>query len=267
MKALRIAALAALFLLSAHAVTHADDGKATAKALYQAATTHYNLGEFEDALKAYREAYRQAPDPAFLFNIAQCQRQLNRPAEAARQYRAFLRERPSAKNRAAVEALIAEMDQAVREQRITQPPLGTEPPNANPTPEATPTAATPTPSPATGPPVAGRSLDAAGIALVAGGAALLAGGVGLALYSSSVDSQARDLGINTDLATRESQVGTANTLGGVGYALVGVGAAAVVAGVVKLVLRGRSTKSGGDSVSLHLHSRGGRALGLLSGSF
>jgi hypothetical protein len=43
----------------------------TAAALTEAATRHFRLDEFQDALKDYTEAYRAYPEPALLFDIAQ----------------------------------------------------------------------------------------------------------------------------------------------------------------------------------------------------
>src|SRR5688572_21912599 len=73
------------------------------KRLYQEGTQHYNLSEFEEAVAAYREAYRLRPDAVFLFNIAQSYRMLKRYAQAAQFYKSYLRVRPDASNRGEVE--------------------------------------------------------------------------------------------------------------------------------------------------------------------
>ncbi|WP_147444277.1 MULTISPECIES: tetratricopeptide repeat protein [Corallococcus] len=77
----------------------------------------YDLGEFDRALKAFSESYRLKPLPAFLFNIAQCHRQLNNPSRAAffyRRYLALSSEEPA--NADVVRELIAEMDGKARAQ-------------------------------------------------------------------------------------------------------------------------------------------------------
>ncbi len=56
---------------SAHA-----ENRARAREAYQAASQHYDLGEFQQALELFKEAYRNYEEPAFLFNIAQCHRAL-----------------------------------------------------------------------------------------------------------------------------------------------------------------------------------------------
>ena len=99
------------------------DGVSRAKALYESGTSHYNLNEFEDALHDFKEAYRLRPDPVFLFNIAQCYRQLGDPKAAASFYRSYRREVPDAPNRSEVDRLIVEMDHTAP--RPVTPPADT----------------------------------------------------------------------------------------------------------------------------------------------
>jgi tetratricopeptide (TPR) repeat protein len=77
----------------------------------------YDLGEFDRALKAFSEAYRLKPLPAFLFNVAQCHRQLNNPSRAAFFYRRYLAlSQGEPANADVVRELITEMDAKVRVQ-------------------------------------------------------------------------------------------------------------------------------------------------------
>lgn len=85
----------------------------TVKEFYVSGTSHYNLSEWRAALDDFREAYRLKPDNAFLFNIAQCQRQLGMYHDAANSYRAYRREGGTND----VEKLIADMDAAAERQR------------------------------------------------------------------------------------------------------------------------------------------------------
>jgi tetratricopeptide (TPR) repeat protein len=135
-------------------VAHADDVGA-AKTHYQDGTKRYNLGDYEQALTEFKAAYLAKSDPAFLFNIGQCQRQLGLWDAAEKSYRGYLRESPSlpAKNREEVKKLIAEMETAVKENRAKQPPQGTLPPEQ--TPAAAPVV-TPAPVAATTPEPAKR---------------------------------------------------------------------------------------------------------------
>jgi tetratricopeptide (TPR) repeat protein len=113
-------------LLSASHVARADDP--AAKRHYEAGVKAYNLQRFDVALKEFQTAYEEREDAAFLFNIAQAQRQLGQYDAAARSYRAYLHQQTDARNRDEVEKLITEMDQAMREKRASEPPTGTQPP-------------------------------------------------------------------------------------------------------------------------------------------
>ncbi|CAM4341294.1 tetratricopeptide repeat protein [Corallococcus exiguus] len=94
--------------------TTADD---PAREKFSEGNLAYDLGEFDRALKAFSEAYRLKPLPAFLFNIAQCHRQLNNPSRASFFYRRYLslsQEEPA--NADVVRELVAEMDAKARVQ-------------------------------------------------------------------------------------------------------------------------------------------------------
>jgi hypothetical protein len=88
------------------------DAKQEAKARFVSGQSHYNLNEFSEALLDFKEAYRLYPDPVFLYNLGQCERQLEHDEEAIRFYRSFLRERPKASNRQEVLHKIEELETA-----------------------------------------------------------------------------------------------------------------------------------------------------------
>lgn len=95
--------------------------KATAKAAYRRGLQHYNLDEIEQALVAFREAYRAFEDPIFLFNIGQCQRRLGQHQAAISSFRAYLREVRDAPNRAEVEKFIEKLAIEIeREQKLKE---------------------------------------------------------------------------------------------------------------------------------------------------
>lgn len=108
-----------LLLLAGSAPARAEDSKSRAHALYESAMAHYNLSEFKEALADFKEGYRLHHDPVFLFDIAQCQRQLGDSAAAATFYRAYRRESQEA-DHAQVDRLIESMDRAVAEQQKHQ---------------------------------------------------------------------------------------------------------------------------------------------------
>jgi tetratricopeptide (TPR) repeat protein len=80
-----------------------------ARERFQKAEMSFNLGRFDDALADYQAAYQAKPLPAFLFNIAQCYRNLGNYERAQFFYRRYLALDPHTSNRRLVEDLIAEM--------------------------------------------------------------------------------------------------------------------------------------------------------------
>src|SRR5688572_6331199 len=92
---LAVAALCALWLTASLAVADKD----RARAAYKRGMQHYNLTEYREALDAFKEAYREFEEPALLFNIGQCHRQIGDKAIAIRFYRNYLNSVPGAPNR------------------------------------------------------------------------------------------------------------------------------------------------------------------------
>ena len=129
----------------AEAAEDAADAAGSAKAHYKLARTHYQLGEYRDALTEFKEAYRLKQDASFLYNMAQCLRQLGDYAEAIKLYGSYLREAPSAPNRAEVERFVREMKDAL-DKREKQEAASAA--TAVATPAATVAGVSPVPSPA-----------------------------------------------------------------------------------------------------------------------
>jgi tetratricopeptide (TPR) repeat protein len=84
---------------------------------YEKATKYYNLGKYAEAVAEYQAAYLISADPVMLYNIAQCHRLNSQPEDAARFYKNYLRNAPSAPNRAEVEKKIEEMERLAEEKR------------------------------------------------------------------------------------------------------------------------------------------------------
>jgi tetratricopeptide (TPR) repeat protein len=99
----------------------AGDDIAAAKAHYETGVRHFDLSEYEPALVEFKEAYRNKPDPVFLYNIAQCHRKLGHTDEAISFYQSYLRRAPEAKNREEVERRIAELQSLRGDERV---PIG-----------------------------------------------------------------------------------------------------------------------------------------------
>lgn len=100
----------ALCLPGTSAAEEKPDRSTRARSLYEA-------GEYRAAAAAYEAAYKADPKPEYLYNLAQCHRQakdLQGLKKAAHALNAYLRERPEAKNRAAVEEEIADLEERIK---------------------------------------------------------------------------------------------------------------------------------------------------------
>jgi hypothetical protein len=142
----------------------ADSG-GDAKARYMSGQSHYNLNEFAEALQDFKEAYRLHPDPAFLFNIAQCERQLGDLDEAIKFYRSYLRNKPDASNAKEVQKKIDELKGLSDAKRKSKEgaPQSVIAPTTSPPPVDTSRTTAPPPAPVaplTPPPAAGASTPA-----------------------------------------------------------------------------------------------------------
>ena len=137
-----VVALLVLATASASFAENSDADRNHARELYGSARQHYNLGEFADALKDFKEAYRLVDDPSFLFNIGQCERQLGHKQEAVRAYRAYLRNAGEVPNRDEVKQIVAMLDKAIADEQSAkrQPSQGTLPPAGETPAQATTTA-------------------------------------------------------------------------------------------------------------------------------
>jgi len=113
-----------------------DDEK-QARTLYERAEKSFDLGKFGDALADYQSAYEAKPLPGFLFNIAQCYRNMAKFERARFFFRRYLALEPHAPNRWRVEELIAEMSKQLEAQAASAPPA-VEPKPAEPRPLAAP---------------------------------------------------------------------------------------------------------------------------------
>jgi len=138
--------LVLLFVFVTLAATPAfADDRNVAREAFRRGSQHYKLGEFKEALQDFKAAFRAYEDPTFLFNIAQCERQLDQRDEAVRQYKMYLAEAPEAANREEVKAVVARLERELEEQRTRDralaaekatPPVSVLPPQSTPAPDA-----------------------------------------------------------------------------------------------------------------------------------
>ena len=124
-----------------------DDDK-EARRLFERAELSFNVGKFGEALADYQSAYEAKPLPGFLFNIAQCYRNMGNIERARFFFRRYLALDPRAPNRHRVDELIAEMTKQLEAKQLEAKQAEAPPDQPPPT-----TALTP-------PPVAAPSLVA-----------------------------------------------------------------------------------------------------------
>ena len=103
----------AMLASSAHAQDEARDEFMRGAQLYQ-------TEDYEGALQAFRRSYELAEVPVVLFNIAQCLRYLDRPAEAITAFHQYLESETSlsAERREAVESAMQELEAKLAAVRI-----------------------------------------------------------------------------------------------------------------------------------------------------
>jgi hypothetical protein len=159
-----------VFLASAggSAVALAADNAELAKEHFTNGTRRYEVGDYAQALAEFKAAHMAKPDPAFLYNIAQCHRQMGELEQAVVLYKRYLAASPNAANRAEVEKRIVQLDAeiAAKRGRTAEPPArAQEAPSIASPPPASSAPGTGAASPATAPlpagaPPAGENLAA-----------------------------------------------------------------------------------------------------------
>jgi hypothetical protein len=117
---------------------------ARARAHFEVARRYVQVDEYRKAIEEFKAAHVEEPDPAFLYNIAECHRHLGEGKDALVYYRRFLSlAAPNAPSRVNAEKRIAEL-QATRDAPV---PLSTAP-AMRPAPAAIPPPPPPAPAPA-----------------------------------------------------------------------------------------------------------------------
>jgi tetratricopeptide (TPR) repeat protein len=118
---------------------HATDDKEAARRSYTEGSRLYDIADYAAALKAFKRAYLQYEEPAFLYNIGQCHRQLGQKREAVVFLRRYLQKLPNARNADDVRRMVTTLEEALaREEAAPASPPSSAP--ATPAPSASPTA-------------------------------------------------------------------------------------------------------------------------------
>jgi tetratricopeptide (TPR) repeat protein len=115
-----------LLLLAFARPAHAEDpSERAAKRHYDRGQKLYNLQKFEQALDQYQKAFDAKPLPGFLFNIAQCQRNLGDYDAAIFSFKRYLKLDPETEKREQVEELIEDLEEKKAEADTERLGLGT----------------------------------------------------------------------------------------------------------------------------------------------
>jgi len=104
-----------------------DEATKEAREHSRKAKQFFDLGQWDDAIAEYREAYRSRSDPAFLFNMAQSYRRKGDPRLALDLYKNYLIENPNAPGRGDIEKRIQTLEEEVKKTPSGPAPLVTPP--------------------------------------------------------------------------------------------------------------------------------------------
>jgi tetratricopeptide (TPR) repeat protein len=240
-----IRAVALALLLSSVCAAADPDPLSDARGHYERGMSHYELGEFTQAIDEFKIAYEASRAPGLLFNLAQASRLAKLYEQSLHFYRAYLRARPDAPNRVDAEARIAELEPlvAAQRQRELEPPATPDQPS--PATPGTTTSAPPAPAELTKTPLAqwivprdGKRERVAGITVgVIGVAALVAA---IILGSEAWSAQSKLGGVATSggawNASEQSLYSSGHDEAGAATALYAVGGAAAGTGAVLLIV-------------------------------
>ena len=195
----------------------AQDDVEAAKAHFHRGTRLYEVGEYRQALEEYKAAHLAKPDPAFLYNIAQCHRQLGDLEQAVTMYKRFLSASPNAVNRGEVEKRVAELEGELAKRKGAVDAQSAPVPASAPAPSPPPPLAPPPPVPvvaapplavAAQPSPAGSSLRYLRWLGVGVTAALVGGAIATGVSASSRYDDLKNTCGNTPEGCTDSQTNT-----------------------------------------------------------
>jgi len=95
---------------------------AQARVHFERGRTFFEVDEYRKAIAEFKAAHIEKPDPAFLYNIAECHRRLGEVADALVFYRRYLATAPqNDKTRALVDQRIAELKAVAEDSKLAPP--------------------------------------------------------------------------------------------------------------------------------------------------
>jgi tetratricopeptide (TPR) repeat protein len=177
------ASLVALSVAGGGGVARADSSQA--RAHFEKGRRYFLVDEYRKAIDEFKAAYVQKPDPAFLYNVAECYRRLDEPKDAIVYYRRFLSQAPASDPaRANAQRRVSELEAAASSPaQAPAPPLaGTDttamaPPRVEAASASAPASILAAPAPETAAPAASRPLYNRGWFWIGVGAVVAAGAV------------------------------------------------------------------------------------------
>jgi tetratricopeptide (TPR) repeat protein len=89
-----------------------------AKGHFESGRAYYNQARYKDAIREFEEAYRLAPLPVLLFNIAQCYERIGDLLKAVEFFKQYLKKSPEAEDRKAVEEKIRSLQERIKQTAI-----------------------------------------------------------------------------------------------------------------------------------------------------
>lgn len=216
-----------------------------ARGIFVAGRAAFDDGRWQEALDYFQRAYELSSRPGLLYNIGQTADRMRQDAVALEAFERYLELMPDAPNRAAVEARLPVLREAVAAAEAETLAAEAE---ASPPPDVAPIQVEPDTAAPTAPI----------IVLVTGVATAAAGGV-LLLMANGAGNSVTDADEGTAWTDVQSDYDASGTLGVTGGVLLGLGAALAVGGGIWLAL----WDSGDDHVDVAISPMGAA----LRGSF
>lgn len=213
-------AIALCMLCTAPAFAQEGEGFSEVEKLYTQGATHFNRGQFSEALEKFQEAYKVYPAPNLLFNMARCYQALGQMDLAVTTYQRFIAQ-PGID-----QATKQQAEQKVKEIEAAVKATG----GARPTGTAAATAAGEQKEPVSFSPWQYVMLGVGGAAIIGGGVTM---GIG---FSNASDAETRKDNGELDTEEYDALISDANTMKAIGYALLGVGGALAIAGSVLWII-------------------------------
>lgn len=231
----------------------APDGEARARELTESGQRHFDLGEYDEAIADFREAYRLMPRPGLLYNLGQAFRLEGDCLTATRMYRNYLRLEPDSRHRPLVEQHLealagcaAEREAAGASAAATEGSADMDPPPPPPPKDdevvapAPPEALPPPPPPPTG---SGRKRRIFGLAVAATGA-IAAGAGGYFAFDAmrAADDVSRGYQEGATWSELEALDARGRRSEVIGISLIAAGGVAVVCGATLYALGRRADR-------------------------